>query len=437
MINELVPKLAEFWNKFTHIEKKEKNGHTRIMKEINGGICAPNSFLASGIRCGIKESASKRDLALVFSQQPCTSAAVFTSNIVQAASVIVSREHGKSGKIRALIANSGNANACTGQAGLEAARRMTEMTAEKLGIATEETAVASTGVIGVPMPIERIEAGMAELAAGITDNGGDAALEAIMTTDTRKKFTAIEFELPGNASPVRIGAMTKGSGMIHPNMATMICVITTDAAINAVMLDKALRRAVNRSFNRLTVDGDMSTNDMAIVMANGAAENNLINGEGPAWETFASALETVCTTLAKAMARDGEGATRLISVTVSGAASEENAAALARSVAGSSLVKAACFGADANWGRVLCALGYAGIPFKPEEASVTFASPAGSLPVFKNGEVLSFSEEKAKTILMEEEIDIHAIVGNGNCEAVAWGCDLSYDYVKINGDYRS
>ena len=366
---------------------------------------------------------------------------MFTSNLVQAASVIVSREHNKAGKIRALIANSGNANACTGQAGLEAARRMAEMTAEKLGIIIEEIAVASTGVIGVPMPIERIEAGMADLAAGLACDGSEAALEAIMTTDTRKKSTAVELTLPpqteGHRVPVRIGAITKGSGMIHPNMATMICAITTDAAINAVMLDKALRRAVNRSFNRLTVDGDMSTNDMALVMANGAAGNALIVSEGPAWETFASALEAVCVTLARAMARDGEGATRLITVTVSGAASEENAAILARSVAGSSLVKAACFGADANWGRVLCALGYAGVPFKPEETSVTFASVAGSLPVFKSGEVLPFSEEEAKKILLEEEIKIHAIVGNGNGEAAAWGCDLTYDYVKINGDYRS
>ena len=427
------------------------------MKTIEGGVCAPQGFLASGVRCGIKANATKLDLALVFSQQQCTSAAVFTSNLVKAANIIVSREHSKAGKIRALIANSGNANACTGQAGLDAARRMAEMAAEKLGIAQEETAVASTGVIGVPMPIEKIEAGMAGLAAGLSGDGGDAALEAIMTTDTRKKYTAVEFELPqpdvprrggeqktpsvfearGETSPLRIGAMVKGSGMIHPNMATMICIITTDAAISAAMLDKALRRSVKRSFNRMTVDGDMSTNDIALVMANGAANNAPIDAEGPAWETFATALDAVCITLAKAMARDGEGATRLITVNVSGAANEEGAAQLARSVAGSSLVKAACFGADANWGRVLCALGYAGVPFKPEETSVTFSSAAGSIDVFKNGEVLPFSEEVAKTILLEEEINIIATTGRGNGEAAAWGCDLTYDYVKINGDYRS
>ena len=407
------------------------------MKEIEGGICAPKGFLASGIRCGIKTTATKRDLALVYSQQPCTSAAVFTANVVQAASVIVSREHNKAGQVRALITSSGNANACTGQAGLEAAHSITKMTAELLKITKEETAIASTGVIGVPLPVAAIEKGIAELVAGLAPDGADAALEAIMTTDIRKKYTAVEFELPGKTSPVRIGAMTKGSGMIHPNMATMICVITTDAAISAAMLDKALRRAVNRSFNRLTVDGDMSTNDIALIMANGAAGNSPVNEAGPAWEAFAMALETVCIKLARAMARDGEGATRLITVTVSGAASEDAAAVLARSVAGSSLVKAACFGADANWGRVLCAMGYAGIPFRLEETSVEFASSAGTLPVFRNGEALPFSEETAKRILMEEEIIINAIAGNGTGTASAWGCDLTYDYVKINGDYRS
>jgi len=408
------------------------------MNLVDGGVCAPQGFLASGIRCGIKESAVKLDLALVYSPQPCTSAAVFTTNRVQAASVVVSREHNRDGKIRALIANSGNANACTGTAGLEAARRMADLAAEKLGHNAAEIAVASTGVIGVPLPIERIEAGIDPLADFLDPNGGEAALEAIMTTDTRKKFTAVEFTLDEKSTrPVRIGAMVKGSGMIHPNMATMICVITTDAAISAPLLDTALRRAVNRSFNRLTVDGDMSTNDMALVMANGSAGNPLIDSKSAAWETFASALETVCVGLAKAMARDGEGASRLLTVTVSGAASEEDAAALARSVAASSLVKTACFGADANWGRVVCALGYAGVPFKPEETSVEFASAVGSIPVCKNGEALPFSEEKAKQILLEEEIEIRVVAGSGEGRASAWGCDLTYDYVEINGDYRS
>jgi len=407
------------------------------VKTIDGGICAPRDFLASGICCGIKASAAKRDLALVFSSQPCTSAAVFTANRVQAASVTVSREHNHAGKIRALIANSGNANACTGLAGMDAARRMVQVTAEKLDIHAEEIAVASTGVIGIPLPIEKIEAGIPELAASLNSAGADDALEAIMTTDIRKKCIAVELDQPGGSSLPRIGAMVKGSGMIHPNMATMICVITTDAAITAVMLDKALRRAVNHSFNRLTVDGDMSTNDMALIMANGAAGCVLIDSEGPIWEAFALALEEVCIYLAKAMARDGEGATRLITVTVDGAANEEDAATLARSVAGSSLVKAACFGADANWGRILCALGYAGVAFNPEETSVTFASAAGVVPVCKNGESVSFSEKNAKQVLLEEEIEIRVVVGSGSGKASAWGCDLSYDYVKINGDYRS
>jgi len=412
------------------------------MKTIEGGVCAPADFLAAGVRCGIKAGASKRDLALVYSRRPCASAAVFTSNLVRAASVTISREHSRAGRVRALVANSGNANACTGGAGLEAARRMAALASERLGIPAEETAVASTGVIGVPLPLERIEAGMAELVSSLAADGGEAALEAIMTTDTRKKSAAVEFNLPtGGVAPgpvpVRIGAMTKGSGMIHPNMATMICVITTDAAITAHALDRALRGAVNRSFNRLTIDGDMSTNDMALVMANGAAGNPLIDDDGPAWAAFASALEAVCAGLARAMARDGEGATRLLTVTVSGAAREQDAAVLARSVAGSNLVKAACFGADANWGRVLCALGYAGIPFAPEETSVEFVSAAGSVTVCENGGSVPFSEELAKKILLHEEIEIRAVVGNGPGEASAWGCDLTYDYVKINGDYRS
>ncbi|MDR2471294.1 MAG: bifunctional glutamate N-acetyltransferase/amino-acid acetyltransferase ArgJ [Treponema sp.] len=416
------------------------------MNLIEGGVCAPGGFYAGGIRCGIKAAASKRDLALVYSKRPCTSAAVFTANRVQAANITVSREHCRSGAVRALIANSGNANACTGEAGLEAARRMASGAAKKLGIPAEECAVASTGVIGVPLPIERIEGALDELAASAIRGpaGAEAALEAIMTTDTRKKSGVVAFALPSLANketvPVTIGAMCKGSGMIHPNMATMICVITTDAAVSTGALDGALRRAVNRSFNRLTVDGDMSTNDMAIIMANGQAGNVPLERDGPGWDIFAASLEELCVSLARQMARDGEGATRLMTVTVKGAESEEAAAVLARSVAASNLVKAALFGADANWGRVLCALGYArlsGGGFNPEETSVAFASPAGKIEVFRRGSPLSFSEERAKTILREEEIDIEAVVGTGSGEASAWGCDLSYDYVKINGDYRS
>jgi glutamate N-acetyltransferase/amino-acid N-acetyltransferase len=415
------------------------------VKAIEGSICAPRGFRAGGICCGIKAGAVKRDLALVASDHPCTAAAVFTANLVKAANILVSREHCNAGRIRALIANSGNANACTGEAGLVTARRMAALAAEQLGIAPEETAVASTGVIGVPLPLEKIEAGIKELAASLDEGsrGADAALEAIMTTDTRKKYAAGEITLAaghesGAGTAVRIGAMVKGSGMIHPNMATMIGIITTDLNINRELLDKSLRRAVNRSFNRLTIDGDMSTNDMVLIMANGAAGNVCIESEGADYDRFADALESICVTLVRAMARDGEGATRLLTVTVRGASSEEEAAVLAKSVAGSSLVKAACFGADANWGRVLCALGYAGVRFDPAAVAVHFSSGAGRIQLCRNGASLPFSEEEAKKILSKEEIEIEVdLDGAGQGTASAYGCDLTYDYVKINGDYRS
>jgi glutamate N-acetyltransferase/amino-acid N-acetyltransferase len=412
------------------------------MKDISGGVCAPRGFRAGGVWCGIKAGSKKRDLGLIYSERPCAAAALFTRNLVQAASVLVSREHVAPGTLRAVIANSGNANACTGEPGLAAARRMAELAAEKLaaldgGIGPADVAVASTGVIGVPLPIAAIEGGMDALAASLRDDeaGHAAALEAIMTTDTRKKDGALEFELGG--VPVRMGGMVKGSGMIHPNMATMLCFITTDAALSPPLLDRALRRAVNRSFNRVTVDGDTSTNDTIIVMANGAAGNEPPAGEGPAYESFAAALEALCVKLARAMARDGEGASRLMTVSVSGAAGEEEAAIFAKAVAASSLVKAACFGADANWGRVLCALGYAGPGFDPAAVDVSFKSAAGEIPVCRGGAALPFSEAEAKKILSEEEIEILINVGDGGGRAVVWGCDLTYDYVKINGDYRS
>jgi glutamate N-acetyltransferase/amino-acid N-acetyltransferase len=363
---------------------------------------------------------------------------MFTTNQVKAASVLVSREHLAGGVCRGVIANSGNANACTGEAGLAAARRMAELAAGLLGAAPGELAVASTGVIGVPLPVELIEGAMGALGASLEAGpaGHEAALEAIMTTDTRKKDHALELEIGGRA--VRLGGMAKGSGMIHPNLATMLCFITTDVAIDRRLLDKALGRAVSRSFNRLTVDGDTSTNDMVLVMASGAAGNDPIRDETGAYEVFAGALEALCVELTRAMARDGEGATRLLTVEVSGAADEEDAALLARSVAASSLVKAACFGADANWGRVLCALGYAGVPFDPAGVDVRFESPAGTVLVCREGGPVPFSEEEAKRILSEEDIRIRVeLRGGGPGAASAWGCDLSYDYVKINGDYRS
>jgi glutamate N-acetyltransferase/amino-acid N-acetyltransferase len=408
------------------------------MREIEGGVCAPKGFRAGGIWCGIKAGSRKRDLALIYSEKPCAAAAVFTRNRVQAAPVLVSREHLEGGILRAVIANSGNANACTGEPGLAAARRMAELAAGEFAINAKEVAVASTGVIGAPLPIAAIESSISSLADSLRSDaaGPEAALEAILTTDTRKKAGAVEVEIDGRA--VRIGAMVKGSGMIHPNMATMLCFITTDAAVSRELLDRALRRAVGRSFNRVTVDGDTSTNDTVIIMANGEAGNAPIDAEGPGYVLFAEALEALCIRLARAAARDGEGATRLLTVSLKGAATEEAAETLARAVAASSLVKAACFGADANWGRVLCALGYAGTDFDPVATDVYFASAAGEVLVCRVGVSVPFSEEEARKILSQEEIEIRIeLAGGGPGAATVWGCDLSYDYVKINGDYRS
>jgi glutamate N-acetyltransferase/amino-acid N-acetyltransferase len=411
------------------------------MQEIKNGVCAPKGFTAGGIRCGIKESSPKKDLALLYSEKNCNAAAVFTTNLVKAASVQVSQEHIASGKLRAIIANSGNANACTGQAGMDAARRMAQLAAGVLSIRPDDVAVASTGVIGVPLPVSVIEKEIGALKDSLRDDeqGHAAALEAIMTTDTFKKEIAVEIEIGGK--PVRIGAMVKGSGMIHPNMATLLCFITTDAAISGDALDSSLRFAVKHSFNRLTVDGDTSTNDMVIIMANGEAGNPLVAAGSGNYEIFTAALEYVCISLARMMARDGEGATKLVTVTVNGAFCEDTAEILAKSVASSSLVKAACFGADANWGRVLCAMGYGAaggaVKFNPEKTNVSFRSRVGEIVVCKDGCTVPFSEEKAKEILAEEEIEININLREGEGKAVVWGCDLTYDYVKINGDYRS
>jgi len=407
------------------------------MKEISGGVCAPKGFSAGGIRCGIKESSQKKDLALIYSKKQCSAAGKFTKNNVRAACVDVSQSNVFCGHLHAIIANSGNANACTGQEGLLAAQRMAQLAADALQFDPREAAVASTGVIGVPFPIAKIEGSIGALKAGLRsdEQGHSDALEAIMTTDTRKKEIALEFEIDGK--PVRMGAMAKGSGMIHPNMATMLCFITTDADIIPSALDAALQRAVKRSFNRLSVDGDTSTNDMVIVMANGEAGIQSITAYSAGYDIFRAALEKVCICLARMMARDGEGATKLVTVTVTGAAVEKTAEALAKSVVSSNLVKAACFGADANWGRVLCAMGNAGVEFSPEKTNLIFKSAAGEIEVCKNGESVPFSEEKAKTILREEEIEILINLHDGEEKASAWGCDLTYDYVKINGDYRS
>ncbi|MCL2443351.1 MAG: bifunctional ornithine acetyltransferase/N-acetylglutamate synthase [Treponema sp.] len=412
------------------------------MKEISGGVCAPKGFLAGGIRCGIKPSSQKKDLALIYSLKICSAAAMFTENKVKAASVLVSQENISHGKIRAVIANSGNANACTGEEGMIAAKRMVKLAADVLLIDPAEVAVASTGVIGVPLPINVIEKNIDILKTSLRDDeqGHNDALEAIMTTDTHKKDIAVEIEIGGK--PVRIGAMTKGSGMIHPNMAavkhaTMLTFITTDAAVLPSALDSALRAAVKHSFNRLTVDGDTSTNDMVLVMANGEAGNAPITMESADYEVFRAAIEKVCIVLTRMMARDGEGATKLVTVTVNGASCEDTAEALAKSIASSSLVKTACFGADANWGRILCAMGYAGVDFIPEKTAVKFKSTIGEIEVCRDGQTVNFSEEKAKEILTQEEIEIIVNLQEGNGTVSVWGCDLTYDYVKINGDYRS
>ncbi len=407
------------------------------MKRMEGGVCAPKGFRANGIWCGIRKNKGKKDLALIVSDAPCSAAGLYTTNKVQAASVIVTREHLADGSARAIVCNSGNANACTGEAGMVAARRMAAVVAGKLGIKTTEVVVGSTGVIGVPLPIEPIEMGIDSLVAGLSSetSGADAALEAIMTTDTKKKEIAVEFDLGGKK--VRIGAMAKGAGMIHPNMATMLCFITCDAAVDPALLDRALRQAVNRSFNRVTVDGDTSTNDCVVLLANGMAGNKRIEKADADFKVLADAIEYVCVDLAKGVARDGEGATKLVACEVSGAASEKDAETLAKSVVGSSLVKAACFGADANWGRILCAMGYSGADFKPETVAVRFHSSAGEVLVCEKGASVPFSEEVAKKVLSEAEITIAITLQGGKASATAWGCDLTYEYVKINGDYRS
>ncbi|MCL2184303.1 MAG: bifunctional ornithine acetyltransferase/N-acetylglutamate synthase [Treponema sp.] len=408
------------------------------MKEIKGGVCAAEGFTAGGIRCGIKKGNSqKKDLALIYSLKPCIVSAMFTTNKVQAACIQVSKENISDRKLRAVIVNSGNANACTGDEGLAAAKRMAHLASNVLEVDAKDVAVASTGVIGVPLPIEVIEKNINALKASLRDDetGNADALEAIMTTDTRKKEIAVEIEIDGKA--VRIGAMAKGSGMIHPNMATMLCFITTDAAIDAAALEKSLNSAVKHSFNRLTVDGDTSTNDMVLIMANGEAGNKILTESDVDFSTFNKALEYVCIYLTRLMARDGEGATKLVTVTVTGASDDFIAEKLAKSAASSSLVKTACFGADANWGRVLCAMGYAGVDFNAEKTTVNFKSKAGTIKVCQDGKSISFSEEKAKEILSEEEIEICISLEDGRGSAEVWGCDLTYDYVKINGDYRS
>ena len=404
------------------------------MKTIQGGVCAAKGFTANGIHCGIRHNKTKKDLALIYSQVPATAAAVYTTNLVKGAPLTVTRRHLENGMAQAVICNSGNANTCNAD-GIEIAEKMSKMTADALGINPRDIVVASTGVIGQPLPLEPIAAGIPSLAAGLSINGSDAAAEGIMTTDTIKKEIAVEFEIGGKTC--RIGGIAKGSGMIHPNMATMLVFITSDVAITPAMLGQALSHDITNTFNMLSVDGDTSTNDMVTVLANGLAENPVIDREGDDFAAFCQALNSVTVYLCRTIAGDGEGATKLLECKVTGASDEATAKTVAKSVICSSLLKAAMFGADANWGRVLCAIGYSGADVDVNKVGVCFRSNKGTIEVCQNGAGVEFSEEKAKEILLEKEIEILVTLDSGEYSATAWGCDLTYDYVKINGDYRT
>ena len=404
------------------------------MRVIEGGVCAAKGFTANGIHCGIRKNHSKKDLALILSSVPASAAAVYTTNLVKGAPLTVTKNHIANGIAQAVICNSGNANTCNAN-GIEIAEAMSDLVAKALNIAASDVVVASTGVIGQPLSIDPIAAGMEELAKGLSENGGQAAAEAIMTTDTVMKEVAVEFEVDGKTC--HIGGIAKGSGMIHPNMATMLVFITTDAAISQNMLQKALSTDIQSTFNMLSVDGDTSTNDMVTVLANGMAGNGIIASEGEDFNTFMKALNTVTIALCRKIAGDGEGATKLLECKVTGAADLPTAKTVAKSVICSSLLKAAMFGADANWGRVLCAIGYSGAPVDVNKVDVAFRSAAGTIDVCKNGAGVPFSEEIAKEILLEKEIEILVELNSGDAASTAWGCDLTYDYVKINGDYRT
>ena len=400
------------------------------MKQIPGGVTAPKGFRAWGVHCGVKsKKADKKDLALILSDQECAAAAVYTMNRVKAAPLYVTMEHLEDGTAWGVAANSGNANACCPMSH-EYAEEMARLAARATGRAPADFVVASTGVIGQTLNIAAIRAG---LTAG--PEGSDAAARAIMTTDTVKKELALACSIGGRT--VTLGAIAKGSGMIHPNMGTMLCFVTTDCAITREMLSEALREVVPRTFNRVTVDGDTSTNDMCAVLANGMAGNPLIEWKDDGYTVFLKALRQLCQELARAIAGDGEGASRLITCAVREARSEESAERLAKAVVGSPLVKAAMFGADANWGRVLCAMGYSKAPFRPEYVDISFSSAVGAVAVCRGGMGLDFDEEAARSILSQDEVVIDVHLHEGEHEATCWGCDLTYEYVKINGDYRT
>ena len=403
------------------------------MEKIEGGVSAAKGFLSSGVHCGIRKNKSKRDLALIYSEKRAAAAAVYTKNLVKGAPLRVTREHLKDGYARAIICNSGNANTCNSN-GREIALETSALLAKELNISEKDVVVASTGVIGQKMTIDPIKAGIPMLKSALGNNSAEAA-EGIMTTDTRLKEIAVKFTVGGREC--RIGGIAKGSGMIHPDMATMLCFITTDCAISPEMLQKALSTDVSETFNMVSVDGDTSTNDMVVVLANGMAENPEITAEGEDFTEFMKALNTVTVYLCRKIASDGEGATKLIECKVSGAKDLPTAKTVAKSVICSSLTKAALFGADANWGRVLCAIGYSKADVDVDKINVSFASEEGKILVCENGAGVDFSEEKAKKILLADEVEILIDLKSGDYCSTAWGCDLTYDYVKINGDYRT
>ncbi len=408
-----------------------------MIKQIDGGVCAAQGFRAAGLHVGVKtHNTEKKDLALIVSDVPCAAAAVFTTNVVKAAPIHVTKAHLADGTARAVIANSGNANACAPH-GEENAERMCAAAAKAIGCAPEDIVVASTGVIGQTIRVNVIEDGVPALYGMLEHSaaGSDGAANAIMTTDTVKKEVAVETTVGGKT--VRMGGIAKGSGMIHPNMGTMLCFITTDCAISPAMIREALLEVAAVSFNRISVDGDTSTNDTCCVLANGLAGNAEITEKGEDYAAFVEALKDLGVRLARMMAKDGEGAKHLITCVVKGAASEKQAETLSKSVISSTLTKAAIFGCDANWGRVLCALGYSGEQFDPEKVDVAFASAAGSIDVCRQGRGLDFDEDLAKKILTEDEVVIDVTMGEGDAQCTCWGCDITYDYIKINGDYRT
>ena len=404
------------------------------MQFIEGGVTAAKGFLAGGIHCGIRKNKSKADLAMIFSKTPCAAAGVYTQNLVKGAPILVTRKNIADGRAQAVICNSGNANTCNAD-GEKKAWRMCEIAGEALGIDPHDVIVASTGVIGQILPIAPIENAAPALAALLNENGSNMAAKAIMTTDTIEKECAVKITL--GDKEVRIGGISKGSGMIHPNMATMLCFVTTDCAISVPMLQKAIKAAADTTFNMISVDGDTSTNDTCLLLANGMAENTKITEKNADYETFTKALRFVNETLAKQMAGDGEGATALFEVKVIGAETKEQAKILSKSVITSSLTKAAIYGHDANWGRILCAMGYSGAQFDPEKVDLFFESAAGKMQIIKDGVAVDYSEEEATKILSEPAVTAIADIKMGAAQATAWGCDLTYDYVKINADYRS